>query len=357
MKKNLIILFFSILLISNLVAEPVAEWSTSMGDFQIQLRGDLMPITVTNFVELTNAEFYDGLIFHRVIADFMIQDGCPLGTGTGGPGYTIQDEWNPLINFNTPGILGMAKTSAPNSAGSQYFITVVPTTWLNENYAAFGTVLGGMDIVNEISVVPTNASDKPLEDVVINTIRIISPQIVAQFPETSDVVLDDSASGLFWVSTFSELDTFQWYVNGELQDSDQFTFNYNFQENGYYVVEAVISQNGYEEQVIWNVTVSALDSDENLTLENMLFQNIPNPFNPTTEIKFNLAYEQQVKLSIYNTKGQLVNTLLDGSMRAGINSAIWNGDNFSGNKVASGVYMFRLEGDNFVQSKKAILLK
>ncbi|MFO7896352.1 MAG: peptidylprolyl isomerase [Candidatus Cloacimonadales bacterium] len=358
MKKS--VLFFTLiglLLTTAISAEPVAQWSTSMGDFSVQLRGDLMPITVSNFLELTNDQFYDGLIFHRVIADFMIQDGCPNGTGTGGPGYTIPDEWNPLINFNQPGVLGMAKTAAPNSAGSQYFITVVPTTWLNEEYAAFGNVLEGMEVVNAISEVETDASDKPLVDVVIDSVRIVSPQIISQYPEESEVELSESVNGLFWVETYSAADQFSWWVNDEAQESEQFTLNYSFPANGEYQVKAVIEQNGYEEEVIWEVTVTALQSETDLVLENSLAQNIPNPFNPTTQINFNLAVAQEVSLNVYNSKGQLVKNLAQAQYSAGQHSVVWNGDDSHGSAVSSGIYFYILETDNFRQVRKAILLK
>jgi peptidyl-prolyl cis-trans isomerase A (cyclophilin A) len=358
MKKS--VLFFTLIMllfVTAISAEPVAQWYTSMGNFNVQLRGDLMPITVSNFVELTNNQFYDGLIFHRVIADFMIQDGCPNGNGTGGPGYTIPDEWNPLINFNQAGVLGMAKTSAPNSAGSQYFITVVPTTWLNEAYAAFGNVLEGMDVVNEISVVPTNANDKPLVDVVIDSIRIISPQVLSYFPEDNNLEFDDTATALFWVETFSDYDQFSWFVNDELQDCNSFTFNYTFPANGEYVVKAVVEQNSFVEEVEWNVNVSALQSEPDLILQNSLDQNIPNPFNPTTTINFNLANSQLVQLDIYNSKGQLVKNLVSDSYSAGQHSVIWNGEDNAGSSVGSGIYFYIMKGDDFRLIRKAILMK
>ena len=358
MKRNIMISVLLVVFISSAFSvEPVAKWYTSMGDFSVQLRGDLMPISTSNFVELTNDQFYDGFVFHRVIADFMIQDGCPLGNGTGGPGYTIDDEWNPLINFNEAGVLGMAKTSAPNSAGSQYFITVVPTTWLNEGYAAFGTVLEGMDIVNDISVVETLANDHPVVEVVIDSLRIITPQVISQYPVESEIELTDTVNGLFWVETFSDYNQFSWYVNDEMQDGDSFTFNYTFPENGEYEVKAMVEQNGFEEEIIWNVVVSALDSEEDLVLINRLDQNIPNPFNPSTTIKFNLANAQSVQLDIYNSKGQLVKNLTSDSYGAGPHSVVWNGDNNSGSSVGSGIYFYVLQSTDFRLIRKAILMK
>jgi len=143
-----------------------------MGDFRAQLRDDLVPMTAQNFIDLTNDEFYDDLIFHRVISEFMIQDGCPNGNGTGGPGYTFNDEFHPDLRHDEPGILSMAN-SGPNTNGSQYFITVVPTSWLDDVHSVFGKIIDGLDIVLAISEVETNSIDKPLIDVVIDSIRIV----------------------------------------------------------------------------------------------------------------------------------------------------------------------------------------
>ena len=137
----------------------------------------MAPNTVNNFVTLANDGFYDGLIFHRVISGFMIQGGDPQGTGIGGPDYSIPGEFaangftqNTLSH--TKGILSMARTNNPDSAGSQFFIMSADGTYLDGQYAAFGKVTDGLDIVEEIQDVPTNSSDKPLEDIVIESIRV-----------------------------------------------------------------------------------------------------------------------------------------------------------------------------------------
>jgi peptidyl-prolyl cis-trans isomerase A (cyclophilin A) len=144
-----------------------------MGDFRVQLREDLVPVTAQNFIDLTNANFYDDLIFHRVISGFMIQDGCPNGNGTGGPGYTFNDEFHPDLRHDEPGILSMAN-SGPNTNGSQYFITLAPTAWLNDLHSVFGKVIDGLDVVFAIGDVETNSNDKPLLDVVIDSIRVVT---------------------------------------------------------------------------------------------------------------------------------------------------------------------------------------
>ena len=149
-----------------------AIFDTSLGKFTVELFNDKAPLTVGNFLKLVNEGFYDGLIFHRVIPRFMIQTGCPHGSGFGGPGYTIKDEFHPDLNHAEKGVLSMANTGKPNTGGSQFFITVAPTPWLNGKHAVFGKVTDNFAVVEKISAVKTGRNDKPLNDVVINKITI-----------------------------------------------------------------------------------------------------------------------------------------------------------------------------------------
>ena len=153
------------------MVNKTAEFNTNKGNFKIKLFGDKAPLTVGNFLKLVNNGFYKGLIFHRVIPNFMIQGGCPHGTGRGGPGYTIRDEFHPDLKHDSKGILSMAN-AGPNTGGSQFFITVGPTPWLDGKHAIFGKVIEGMDVVESISKVDKDRYDKPLQDVVINSIII-----------------------------------------------------------------------------------------------------------------------------------------------------------------------------------------
>ena len=134
-------------------------------EIKIELYPDVAPATVENFVNLVRDGFYDGLIFHRVIPGFMIQGGCPQGTGMGGPGHTIKGEFaaNGVKNDlkHTRGVLSMARSGNPNSAGSQFFIMHADAPHLDGQYAAFGKVIEGMDVVDEIAAVPTDYSDRP----------------------------------------------------------------------------------------------------------------------------------------------------------------------------------------------------
>ena len=141
-----------------------------------ELYPETAPVTVENFEKLVKEGFYDGLTFHRVIPDFMIQGGCPLGNGTGGPGYTIKGEFeaNGVQNDlkHTRGVMSMARAMDPNSAGSQFFIMVAKAPHLDGQYAAFGKITEGLDVLDRIAEVKTNWSDAPWEPQVIRTIEV-----------------------------------------------------------------------------------------------------------------------------------------------------------------------------------------
>jgi peptidyl-prolyl cis-trans isomerase A (cyclophilin A) len=163
-----------------------ATLRTNKGSVIVRLLPDHAPKTVRNFVELaegsrewtnpatrhaSQARLYDGTIFHRVIPDFMIQGGDPLGTGTGGPGYRFADEFHPDLSFDRPYLLAMAN-AGPGTNGSQFFITTVPTPWLNGKHTIFGEVIEGSNVVDEISRVRTGRGDRPEADVVLESVEI-----------------------------------------------------------------------------------------------------------------------------------------------------------------------------------------
>ena len=154
------------------VANRIAVFDTNMGEFEIELFEDKTPITTKNFIDLAQEGFYDGVIFHRIIDGFMIQGGDPTGTGMGGPGYTIEDEFTPELTHESEGILSMANTGRPHSGGSQFFITLAATPWLDGHHTVFGKVIKGMEVVREIGHVKTGPQDRPVHDVVINKITI-----------------------------------------------------------------------------------------------------------------------------------------------------------------------------------------
>lgn len=156
---------------------PVVTITMENGNvIKAELYPEIAPISVNNFISLINKNFYDGLIFHRVIKGFMIQGGDPVGNGTGGPGYSIKGEFsqNGVKNDlkHTEGVLSMARSMAPNSAGSQFFIMHKNSPHLDGSYAAFGKVIEGMDVVNSIAETRTDYSDRPLEDQRIKTMTV-----------------------------------------------------------------------------------------------------------------------------------------------------------------------------------------
>jgi peptidyl-prolyl cis-trans isomerase A (cyclophilin A) len=172
---------------SELKPGTYAVFETSQGKITCQLFPEQAPETVANFVglaqgskEFTDASsgqrvkrpFYDGLVFHRVIPDFMIQGGCPLGSGTGGPGYKFKDEFVDGLGFDRSGRLAMAN-AGPGTNGSQFFITVAPTTWLNKHHTIFGQVIEGQDVADKISKLPKDRRDRPATPVLINSLKIV----------------------------------------------------------------------------------------------------------------------------------------------------------------------------------------
>ena len=153
-----------------------ADFHTNYGSIRVEFFSAEAPVTVNNFVVLARQGFYDGLIFHRVIGDFMIQGGDPSGTGAGGPGYQFDDEIVPGLVFDSPGKLAMAN-AGPDTNGSQFFITVAPTEWLNGNHTIFGEVIEGQDVVDAISRVATGGADRPLQPVRMVNVSILTSEL------------------------------------------------------------------------------------------------------------------------------------------------------------------------------------
>ena len=159
------------------MANPIVTITMESGDvIKVELYPDIAPNTVNNFISLVNKKFYDGLIFHRVIRGFMIQGGCPLGTGTGNPGYSIKGEFriNGISNMlrHEAGVISMARSMMPDSAGSQFFIMHKNSPHLDGQYAAFGKVIEGMDVVNKIADERTDYADRPMADQRIKSMTV-----------------------------------------------------------------------------------------------------------------------------------------------------------------------------------------
>ena len=160
-----------------------ATFKTTKGDINLELHAEKAPLTVANFVNLCKKGYYDGLKFHRVIPDFMIQGGCPLGTGTGGPGYQFKDEFHPTLRHDTAGVLSMAN-SGPASNGSQFFITHIETPWLDNNHTVFGTVVTESDQ----KVVDSIAQNDVIESISIDGDLSNTPEIQDQIDSWNEIL-------------------------------------------------------------------------------------------------------------------------------------------------------------------------
>jgi len=161
-------------------AQTQADFYTSLGNFRVELREDLMPITANNFITLARKGYYDATIFHRVVADFVIQGGDPSATGSGGPGYTIMDEYHVDMTHDSAGVIAMAKTNAPNSAGSQFYFTLTPQPNLDGRYSVFGSCIQGLQVILDIGKVPVNGNDRPLTAVILDSVRVINTTSIDQ---------------------------------------------------------------------------------------------------------------------------------------------------------------------------------
>ncbi|MBR9681296.1 MAG: peptidylprolyl isomerase [Candidatus Altiarchaeota archaeon] len=180
MKKLILLAMLALIIIAGLLnnwegektmGNKIAVIETNYGTMEIELFEARAPITTKNFIDLAEKGFYNGVIFHRVIADFMIQGGDPEGTGRGGPGYAIDDEFHPELRHDKLGILSMAN-SGPNTGGSQFFITLIPTPWLDNKHSVFGQVVVGEDVLKTIGAVQVAPGDRPVEDVVMTKVTI-----------------------------------------------------------------------------------------------------------------------------------------------------------------------------------------
>jgi cyclophilin family peptidyl-prolyl cis-trans isomerase len=153
------------------MANPTVTFETTQGTFTAEMFEDVAPATAGNFLKLAREGYYDGLIFHRVIEGFMIQGGCPDGTGTGGPGYQIDDEFAPGLAHTNLGTFSMAN-AGPNTGGSQFFVTLAATPWLDGKHAIFGKVTQGLDVVEAIGKTQVRPGDRPTEDIVMTKLTV-----------------------------------------------------------------------------------------------------------------------------------------------------------------------------------------
>ena len=362
MKRTIIIFVFILPLI--LSAQTVVRWYTSMGNFTAELREDLVPITVNNFLTLTEENFYDGLHFHRVVEGFVIQDGDPTGTGYGGSDTTIPLEISPFLHHDTAGTIGMARSTDPNSASSQYYITLDAASWLDGNYAVFGYVFDGLDVVNNIGLVEVDGNDTPINPVYIDSVRIVSPRVLLFDPSERDFALEQNSEQFFMIICNNNTVSYNWYYDEELLPEENDLLSYTFIESGLHTIKCRISGD-YEYDYIktWNITVNGTDYTPANISETMIYlNNYPNPFNPETVIEFRIPHLnpsiQSAIVDIFDTKGRKIKTFNESIVNdQTFTKLIWTGKDDNGKSVNSGIYFYRLKYGTYSKTKKCILLK
>ncbi len=201
-KKMCLLLLVGIIAVTRASAQTEVTFYTTMGNFKIELTDKITPITVDSFLARVHDRFYDGLTFHRVIDNFMIQGGDPNGNGTGGPGYTIPDEFDPSLK-NIPKALAMANTGQPHTGGCQFFINLVNNSHLNNKHTVFGMVTDNFTVVQNIGNVATDGNDKPVTPVVIDSIRVTkfpTGVSISQRESISVNIYPNPADGIFNVA-------------------------------------------------------------------------------------------------------------------------------------------------------------
>jgi len=347
-KICLIVLTLCLLFPGIVNARIFARWHTSMGSFTAELYDELVPITAYNFRDLANDGFYNGLIFHRVIDGFMIQDGCPYGTGYGGPGYTIQDEFHPDLAHDHAGVLAMARTSAPNSAGSQYYITVAPALHLDGAYAIFGDIIEGLENVLAIGAVPTDANDRPLEPVSIYSVRMLDLQIGEFYPpleETLELPVGQSQIFVSEAYTQEAQLSFEWYIDDVLQSENSFMLETSFSQGGMHTVRCnIASSDSISFEALWQIdTGSSIDDMLANQIPEAILYAHPNPFARDLAIHCDLKESLKIELEVYNLKGQKIRSLVHDTLPKGNHDYLWDGRNDAGLPVSSGIYLLRLK--------------
>jgi len=344
-------------------ARRFARWHTSMGSFTAELYDEIVPITANNFTLLTNNGFYNNKIFHRVIQGFVIQDGCPYGNGYGGPGWTIVDEISPLLDHNRAGMLAMAKTSAPNSAGSQYYFTLAPRPTLNGNYAVFGKIIDGLENVLAIGGVPVDSSDRPITPVTIHQLRMLDLHISSLYPEPAEEISCNPGDFLtFMVEAYTNTAqlSFEWRVNDVIQEGQtDMIFEPQITQFGLNTISCnVASSDSISHSITWQVNAgTSSNSEPSLTMPAMAINCYPNPFSSGLDIELNLEKAANVELDIFNIKGQLVRKLKHDTTKQGVSVVRWDATDANSKACPSGIYLVRLKSGNKVLVSRNHLIR
>ena len=326
-----------------------ARWHTSLGSFSAELYDELVPITALNFRDLANDGFYNNLIFHRVIEGFMIQDGCPNGTGTGGPGYNIQDEFHPDLLHDSAGVLAMARTSAPNSAGSQYYITLAPQPHLDGGYAVFGRIIEGLENVMAIGSVPTNAQDRPITPVNIFQLRMLDLHLLEFYPSLEETLqIEANTMQMFVTQAYASEATlnYTWYLNDELLPDDMFMIERTFSSGNHTLHCNIASSDSIAFDAIWNIQVSSANADLQIASAPQInLKAGPNPFSDKIAIQCASTKEQVVAVTVFNLRGQKVRELQKGAQKQGSWELEWDGYDDSGRELSPGIYLLKLKAE------------
>lgn len=334
-----------------------ARWNTSLGSFTAELYDELTPITANNFISLANSGFYNNLIFHRVVAGFVIQDGCPYGTGFGGPGWTIPLEIYPGLHHDQAGVLGMARSTDPNSAGSQYYITLAPQPHLDGNYAVFGKVVEGLDTVLAIGSVPTDSLAHPLTPVHIDTLRILDLAIGNLTPPNSTPYqCSVNEPQMFIVEALSQnlALEYAWYVDAVLQaGSADFIFEISFATPGAHTVVCHVSNDDWAHDVVWDVLAQGSELVDAVQPPSPILVISPNPFTGQASIKLQSELQGEFELGVFDLRGRLVRQA-GRHLRQG-EEWIWDGRDDLGSKVAPGIYLVRAQANGTVSSARCVV--
>jgi cyclophilin family peptidyl-prolyl cis-trans isomerase len=339
-----------------LQARYFARWHTTMGDFTAELRDELAPITANNFINLAYDHFYDGLRFHRIIHDFVIQDGDPLGTGFGGPGYTIADEFNVGLHHDVPGILAMANTGQPHSGGSQYYITLTPRPSLDGHYSIFGKVIQGMDIVQAIGAVPADTLGHPYTQVYINTLEILGLVINSVSPADSVVTYDIQNPYPFIMEAYDLITNanFQWFEDDILQPETDFLYTPHFTSTGEHTIKCITSDETVSWAFTWHVSLTGTANEDTVTPNSnfIVSKNYPNPFRLMTAFTYHSKMNDLLQINVYDIRGRLITHEDTFSHKQGGNQWIWEAKD-----AAPGVYLFEFKRATESKVVKGILIK